>query len=364
MSSVSPRELRVLLQARCPGLIHELVPNCRREGNVLSCPNPLRANDRHGSFKVWSNGAWKEYDSGEKGDILGLLAYVAGISPTSREGRRYAIDEAKKILGLTDGNPRRLASVKLFVLERQKKQAEEEVARAIRIRARVSAIISEARILRDLHDRSNWAVRYLLDRGIDPALVQNRSTPLMLHPNLNNWVAREWTGPALVSPVCQRDGSSPGVHCVFLAERDGRIVKAPLPSAKLMLGTVKGGVVPISSGPSGTTLGKAWAAGISGPVILCEGRETGEALAIGAPDARVWACLSLGNIAQAPVNHAGVTAIVVALENDQKNEAIRMRERVFESLQAHGRPVVAMKPHVGSDFADVLAHGARDQQRS
>ncbi len=39
-----------------------------------------------------------------KGDILGLVAYVAGLAPRSKEGRKHAIQWAKKRLGITDGN--------------------------------------------------------------------------------------------------------------------------------------------------------------------------------------------------------------------------------------------------------------------
>ncbi len=35
MIDVPVRDLRAGLQALCPGLIHELVPGCRREGKVF-----------------------------------------------------------------------------------------------------------------------------------------------------------------------------------------------------------------------------------------------------------------------------------------------------------------------------------------
>lgn len=358
MNSIPVGEIKALLQGRCPGLLHSLVPGLRREGNVFSAPNPTRAEKSRGSFKIWSNGAWKEYDSGEAGDVLGLIAYVAGYEPKSREGRRYAIGRAKEILGLDTGDRRQLHVARKQAAERQKTVAEEALARERFIADRVRSILAGAQRV-DPADREHPAVAYLIGRGIDPALVANRFLPLLCHPNLQHWTERGHSGPALISPVMQASGAKSGLHAIFLAQRaDGSWGKAVLERPKLMLGIVKGGVTPLTLGASGLTLGEASAQGQRGPVLLCEGRETGEALAIAAPDARIWCCLSLSNIAEAPVGHDAINGIIVALENDTKVQALKMRAKVLAALEGYGKPLVTMEPHVGSDFADVLAQGA------
>jgi hypothetical protein len=356
-NDVPVRELRELLIARCPGLITSLVPGCRREGNVFSAPNPTRPPERAGSFKIWFNGAWKEYDADEKGDILDLLAYVDNHDPKSREGRRHAINRAKEILGLQGADRVRVAAARKSAAERQAKQIEEQMQRELRIARRVQDILRDSFPV-DPADGDSIVVRYLKGRGINPALVRNRCMPLLLHPDLPHWT-EGWRGPALVSPVMQRDGAKAGVHCVFLEERandDGEIIvkKARLNSPKLMLGVVKNGVVPLTFGASGLSLGEAAARGLSDIVILCEGRETGEALACAAPEARVWCCLSLSNMANAPINHPAVKGVALALENDIKPQALRMREKAIEQLEAHGKKLILMKPHAGNDFADLM----------
>jgi hypothetical protein len=59
-------------------------------------------------------------------------------------------------------------------------------------------------------------------------------------------------------------------------------------------------------------------------------------------------------MANAPVNHPAISAVILAIENDVKPQALKQREKVIETLEGFGKPVIPMKPHMGSDFADVM----------
>lgn len=361
MADIRVGEIRTLLQARCPALLHELVPGLRREGNLYSAPNPTRGNDTHGSFKLWKQGAWREYDESEdigKGDIIGLIAYVNGLPPKSREGRKFAIQWAKKYLGLAEGNPAALQKArKEASREAQERQCQadaEEAARARRIHVRVVDIWTHARDC--IFHSEPLVANYLRSRGIDLAAVPNMRAVLREHQALDHWAMPHkavWTGPAMVARVSAADGTITAIHATFLRD-DGTGKAEGMPNPKLMLGPVKGSVVALTNGPTGMPLGVAAEQGKSGPVLLTEGIETGLACAIAIPEARVWACLSLSNVGNAPVDLAGISEVFVALENDLKPQALRQRESVLEKLERMGKRVICMQPHFGSDFADVI----------
>lgn len=370
MPDLKVGEIKSLLQGLCPGLLHDLVPNMRREGSVWSAPNPTRGGDTHGSFKLWNNGAWKEFDDDEttnKGDVLGLLAYVAGLAPKSREGRKYAIGEAKKLLGLDSKSPEQLRVVRRDLAhdaQRRKEQSEKEEADRVRkAMAHASAMWREARCF---DDPDNLAARYLLGRGIDMFKVANPVASIRLHFDLDHWAlphGRLWRGPAMVVGMVNADGFA-GVQCTWLArpgephDGKGRPPLDVMPNRKLTRGVKKGAVVPLANGASGHTVRDAIANGARGPVILAEGTESGLPLAIAVPEARVWACLDLGNIAHAPIDLKCVNAVFVALENDVKPQALAQRERVLETLGDRcaklGIPLETLAPHQGNDFADLM----------
>lgn len=357
MRDVAPAALKEELQRLCPELLFELVPKLRKETKRLyAAPNPQRSETGDGSFKVWPNGAWKEFDDdGIKGDLLDLIAFVGGHAPKSREGRAYALGWAKKRLGIESRAPKVDAATKAKMdKEKAEKRAaaeREEARAAMRKHLRVIDIWQGAKML--CFDPPDLVTLYLRSRGIDiSAIPRLIGSNLRLHPRLVHWTSSHM-GPAMITRVFRPGVETyQAVHCTWLKENGSG--KADVVPAKMMLGAVKGGVVPLTRGASGLSLDAAAAAGISEPVIVGEGNETMLAVASAEPDGRVWAALSLGNIGEAPVDHPAVSAIVVCLENDVKPQALRLREAVLEKLRAHGKPVIEMRPHAGSDFAELL----------
>ncbi|WP_164076108.1 toprim domain-containing protein, partial [Stenotrophomonas maltophilia] len=68
------------------------------------------------------------------------------------------------------------------------------------------------------------------------------------------------------------------------------------------------------------------------------------------PEARVWAATSLGNLANVPVEHPCVSAVVVAQDNDWgKAQAVDAFNAAIERMEAAGRPVSVLRSHWGKD---------------
>ena len=89
------------------------------------------------------------------------------------------------------------------------------------------------------------------------------------------------------------------------------------------------------------------------PVILCEGVEDGVSLAGPVPEARVWACTSLGHMGAAPIHLDCVSRAIVAIDNDWSNpQALAQLEDVLAQLEASGKPIGTMRSAIGKDFND------------
>lgn len=349
------------LEQRLEQLVFEFWPAAEMHGGVIYC-NPGR--DDLGSFQVYTvtrgkqiAGRWNRFSQRRGGNVLNLIAY--GLSgETEHKPASYgpAILWAKQWLGLdrpeTDAERRRREA-------RQERGRRERAEKAAAAEARkvehVGEIRAGARRV-DITDESNPVVRYLTEfRGFDLGAIAHFCAPLRFHPDLWHWTANQ-SHPAMVADVVA-SGHVVAVHCTFLAP-DG-VGKARLPkgkSAKLMRGDVGGGLVPITLGPTGLSLGEAERAGLSSPLVVCEGNETGIAIACGTDEARIWAALSIGNIgALAPLiaGSRAISAVILAVENDVKPQAIRDREQVLALLEETGKPVHTMRSHAGSDFADL-----------
>lgn len=172
---------------------------------------------------------------------------------------------------------------------------------------------------------------YLRGRGI--------TCPL---PDTLRWVADCYHGPsgrysaAIVSDV-QPTG---GVHRTFFDKQGNRLPK----SAKMMLGPCAGGAVRLSEAV--------------GPLVVCEGIETGLSLLSGLLDgpATVWAALSTSGIRTLnlpPRPRSG--AIIIATDGDTPGR--EAGAALADRAHTLGWAVSTMAAPDGQDFNDVLTKG-------
>jgi len=171
---------------------------------------------------------------------------------------------------------------------------------------------------------------YLRGRGI--------TCPL---PKSLRWVADTFHGPsarwvsAMVANV-----STGGVHRTFCQKNGVRLER----NAKMMQGPCAGGAVALSEA--------------DGPLVVCEGIETGLSLLSGllTGPATVWAALSTSGMRalQMPP-HAG--SLIIAADSDDRGAGHQAAEALAERAHAMGWQVKLWPAPAGMDWNDVLKGG-------
>jgi len=177
-------------------------------------------------------------------------------------------------------------------------------------------------------------ITYLRGRGITLSAPSTlRYHPALKHPDGGYW-------PAMVALVQHGVNDRPiGIHRTFLA-RDGSD-KAAVSPDKMMLGKVSGGAVRLAP--------------VSEKLVVCEGLETALSVqqATGIP---TWAAGSAGGIEELtlpPLPLAG--DIIIAADHDANGVGQRAAEHAAQRWLVDGRRVrIALPPHVGQDFNDIL----------
>lgn len=352
------RDVRVMLQERIEPLCRELLPDGRRESNHWVARNPTRADREAGSFKVWlkgqGRGAWIDYATGEKGDVIDLIVFVHGTD------RSQALAWAKGWLGITRMDDSQRQAVRQRAQNEQAAAEKRSADRERWKRKKAFEIFAGAQRI----PRGSPAEAYFIARACPLADVPNLSTgSLRFMPSMEWWKGAQFEDrngrrvkaragphfPTVVSALRNGDGVLTGIHCTFL-QPDGS-GKAPVDPPKLMFGTAKGSVIRIADGPSGKPPDEA--RGEASTLVLTEGLENGLTAAIALPEARVWAAGSLSNLAEAPVGIACVDSVIVAGDRDDNAKASEALQRALDSLEAHGKPVALMQSFIGSDINDL-----------
>lgn len=366
-------EVKQMLVARVEDVCRWLLPDGRRVGRTWKANNPrLDKPGQTPELNVYLSGiigSWKDYRSGDKGDLLTLIQYVHG---TDFAG---AMRLAKDYLGLSAMSAEdRRSFQRQARVEAEKNdaaaRAKEEKKRREAEKLFLSGAPYGAGSPAEIHAR-----RFDIEtRGIDLDGIENLDrTTFRYLPDVEYWPLAEWRQdpatrqyrkmkegprfPAIVSAMRGPLGQFVDHHVTFLdpVKPD----KARLPplkngkprSPRLMKCPNKGAVMRISHGPEGKPPEHSTE---PHPLILSEGRETGLHLARGIPQARVWACGSINGIGDAPVNFPFISCVIIAGENDWNNpQAEAQLRNAITKLEAHGKPLDLMLSHVGSDFADL-----------
>ena len=359
-------EIKQGLKDRILELCQRLLPDGRRNGRLWVAHNPVTQDyDRSAEFKVALDrdiGAWKDYRTGEKGDVIGLVAYVHG---TDVKG---ALAWARDFLGfarMSTDDRRQMAE---RTRQAQARAAEEGERRRLSRMQRAEKIWESgfqdgSRSTAEHHGRAYFAAR-----GCPLGAIENRDLQTFrFAPAQEFWPRAQWRHengrrmkiadgpafPAVLSAMRMPTGQISAVHITFLSPLGPK--KLPVSgdeNAKLMFGEAKGAMLRISHGPEGQPPEMARQAH---PLILCEGIEDGLSLAAAVPEARVWAAGSLSAIASAPVDLDCVSAVILARDNDWANAtALKQFDAAYEALARHGKPVRVIESHVGKDFNDLI----------
>lgn len=376
---------------RVEDLCSKLLPNGKREGSKWVSHNPVTHDERQTpALKVGLGkepGAWRCWRSGDKGDALGLVAYVlTGDVRNVKEALAWSRDW----LGLKSMSRADRDALRVEQKDRQadrhkaaEKRRADKLLAADRLffgrtqNGRVASIelphgVLEISVANPVveHARGYFAARAV---ALDKVKHFNGKS-MRVSPATEWWKGAVWKNeagrrwkdapgpmfPAVHSGMRNRMGIVTCCHITFLDP--SRPAKAPVAIAKLMYGEALGAVIELSAGPSGVPF---WMADRDSekpaPLIIAEGIETALAFAVEIPEARVWAGGSLAGVAAAPVDLDCVGWVLFARDNNDGNpQAQKQFEAALAGLEEKCAPsrkrVVVAASHVGDDFND-LARG-------
>lgn len=331
----------------CAGeLAPELLPNGRRAGTRWMFSGIA---DTGNSESAWVHlsgakiGKW--FDMGnaapgeDKGDMLDLLRLKLGLADPAS-----AIAEAKRRLGIHD---------EFRPGVRREISPEERARRADEARQR-----AEVREAEDAAEREQKAKRaralflsagpigrtpaslYLQRRGI--ACPSGADWPGAIRFHAEVWCKPERCKvPAMLSAIYRADGVQIGTHRTFLQLCPQRgWIKIDSPNAKMVLGNMWGGFIPINKGASGKSMRHM----LEGePVYVTEGIEDALVVRMMKPEARIIAAISLPNIGGILLPPAAKRIVVVA-DRDTNERALAQQERSIGQQQARGMDVSLVMP--------------------
>lgn len=374
------------LKDRVRELCERLLPHGREEGGLWVSHNPLGDDPRKPpAFKVRIRGgdlgAWRDWRGGDKGDVIGLVAYV------ERTDVSGALTWSRDFLGLRAMSRADREAMRRVERERAQARArDDEKRRADRLLSADRLFSRQGPQERDIGPAAvpqgtfalgaggtatRHAYQYFDARSVPIEAVRHlNAKSFRVSPQTEWWKGARWEHdgrrkwkaepgplfPAVHSAMRNRMGLVTCCHITFLDPV--RPAKAPVTPAKLMFGEALGSVIEISTGPSGVPFWMADRDGLAPcPLILAEGIETALAFATTIPEARVWAGGSLAGVGGAPVDLDCVAWVLFARDNNEGNaQAQRQFSAALEKLEASGKRVVVEASHVGDDFND-LAQG-------
>lgn len=344
----------------------------RPGGDVWQVANPWRPGSDLSEMKIWPGGAWKDFNNGEKGDAMDLVAYgLAGI--ITKDSRMRALEWVENRFGIRAMAPEALDKLKREGEERRATldMEAEKVAQANRERSRKAFYGAHPAIL------DTPAETYLRWRGIRIREIENLANSFRFRPDCDYWPAKEFGAgdtersfPGMLSAMVDNGGRLGAVHYTLLEPEgnrkldtlsrgwvdekpDGRIKgKSP----KLMFPDTAGLVVRVTRGPSGLTCEEAASKGELDWFGITEGIEDALSVASAEPLLRMHAAGSLPGYLHLP-DHPAARGYLLFRDNDwDKPQAVELFDRAEARLKEFGKPVqvIAMDPAWGKDANDVL----------
>lgn len=344
------------LQLRIVGVCAALGFREPPKNGVITPLNPRRKDRRPGSFVIWQSrsvGAWKDYATGEGGDVFDLIRYVERLD-------RW-IDAYWWSLNFLGWGRHEVRTADQVRLDREAAERERKAAEA-RQTAETEAKAAKARTfwLREcgvIDWTASGPVRTYLEEARRLPLDRLPAPPgaIRFHPALEHFdkdTGEITVWPAMVTAMSGPEGAVRAIHRTWLTP-DGT-AKAPVAKAKMMKGAGKGCAMRLAKGASKLSPEEAARRGVTGPLIITEGIEDALTAAIAQPDCRVWAAGSLSFL-DALAWPACASSVVLVADNDwQTPEAITAFEAAEAKWQAmaKGRPLKVVRALVGKDLND------------
>ncbi|RIA01353.1 hypothetical protein D1122_01445 [Cereibacter sphaeroides] len=382
--SFTIEEIKDRLLAQIDKVVHHYAPpvsgSYTDKGRYFTL-NPGRADRSVGSFVVAVSGPragrWNDYATGQKGDLVDLIALSLGLSLPE------AFREARAFLGLEHETPeiRRIRDKAAAEARARRLEAERDAAEQARKRSRQALAIwlsAEPQIA------GTPVEHYLRGRCIDLRALGRQPAALryLRSCTYHSEVEDPETGeihevklrlPAMVAAIDNGRGETVAVHRTYLAiGQDGRWGKAQITNPvapgkflepKKVLGDYRAARIVLSSG-HGPRGGKGCPLSKCPPgtrVYIAEGIETALSAVILKPEARVLAAISVSNMGQVhlPPN---VAEVVLIADGDEHPQAVAQLDAAVKTHAAKGRRVRCWRSEIpGEDLNDALQRAMKEQ---
>jgi hypothetical protein len=341
-------DIKALLQGRIRDLLATLVPDGALHHGYWFGRNPARSDNKPGSFWIICErpgktpGAWRDEATGDKGDVIDLIAYVRN------EDRAGALKWARAWLNYEDLPPAQVAAVRQRN-DRQRQERERIAEKQLEEnRRRAMAVYLESK---KGDFATSIAARYLATRGIDLAKLDRMPGALGSlargkHTETNSF----W--PVMCAGMTGSDGKIWAVHRTFL-QLDGS-GKAPVTPVRKIWPSFAGAAIHLWRGETNMRPKEAAKHGLLDTLVICEGVEDGLSIAMARPDLRIWAAGALGNVANVVLPDCSCTVIVAADNDWGKPQAEKQLDAALQAIARTGRKVFVARSPVGKDFNDCL----------
>lgn len=330
-----------------------------RPGGYISMCSPVRK-DRKASFTIFiKNGflAWRDEATGDKGDVLGLVAHVKCWEHLPKKG----IGEVCRFVSALYG----LESVSRDQLDRDRENSRRKAAE-IQKKAGEETARNEGRAmelwLSAMPLLGSAAETYLRQaRGIDLQTLPKGPRGGLRVPGVLRCLPSHRHQETYKDLPCMIAGcvdyalEQPAIRAVHRTwlKQDGSD-KADVTPQRKVWPSFAGLVIPIWKGADNLTIGEAIANGVRETLVLTEGIEDGLTATLADPSHRVWAMIALGNMGNVPIPEC-IDGIIVHRQNDwHARQAVEQFERGKAALEATGRPVVEVAATGGKDLNDTL----------
>lgn len=364
---ISVGELEARLRLHVEELVTKLLPGARREGNY--CKVGSVQGEEGASLVIYlageRRGRWQDFAGTDHGDMLDLIEASQRLA-----GKGEAVAWAKRWLGIADDWRRERAPSPdqrraLAEATRQKTAArlERELEeRAGKIRGAKALYLGPGAVPIE----GTPAEAYLRNRLLEPVAVRpgdaHTTWPGVLRFHPAAWHGREQRKiPAMLAAAYLPNGMQVATHRTFLQNCPRRgWTKIDSDQAKLVLGPIGGGFIPINKGASGKSMQHI---GEDEPIYCSEGIENALAVRMKMPHVRIIAAYSVGNIG-AIVLPPAAKRLVIVCDRDENEKAQLALEQSIARQQARGVRVQICIPPVGiKDFNDWLILEKQEAQR-
>jgi hypothetical protein len=344
--AVSIDLIKARANAQVAAIAAELLPNGRENcgywevGSIAGEPGQsLKVTLRGPDQGMWCDHACRGTPQGG-GDIICLVEQAA-----FRGDRGEAIAWLKSRLGLDGLDPGRLRK-----LQAEATQQRVDASRAAQEEREAKRRRALGLWLRGKPIKDTPVDQYLRTRGISLEQLGRAPGCLAFDPELYCKEAGRKL-PAMLAAIVDLEGRHIATHRTWLAPNGrGGWTKADLEEPKKVLGSFKGGFIPLWKGACRKSMAEL------DPLVdvwVSEGIEDGLSAACVKPELRVVAAVTLGNIGDVPLPPDPWRGrLVVIGQRDTNPKTLEALERAIGAQQDRGREVWLTPPPAGG-FKDV-----------